>query len=382
MAITPQYIRAAEGYDIYPSGTLAANHPWYILNSSLAGQINLGAGAFGSAALTFPTSTAGSTLTSGFEYQFPSTMQMIRGNTGSGGKGAFAFNFWLNVGTMNPGSGPLLALGTAGVPGSFYPLLYISNTASGGTNLQFLSSVTNPTNAPYNFNIQLNTYYWIQLQFAYYSPDATAANSVLQATYSINGTVLQQDIQVSWTSDVFALNQPANRLKFYASNFISYFLDDLVIQNVSNADSDWPLSGTTNPTPELLPTMTARRIYAIPATANGSTIEWTPSGNEPNWKSATDQTGANYVIADQSGQTDTYKWNAPAANDIRAVTIRGNSGRYQNVVGSFKTGSAAPIVNMTTSSGPSRYISISENDGTNPWTTATINAAEFGQTAQ
>ncbi len=129
-----QFIASAEGFDIYPSGTLAANYPWFVTNSAIAGQINLSAGAFGGAALTFPVSGAPTSLTSGFEYQFPSTMQIIRGNTTTAGKGAFAINFWLNVNTMNPGSGTLLALGTAGVPGSWYPLLNISNSSSGVTN--------------------------------------------------------------------------------------------------------------------------------------------------------------------------------------------------------------------------------------------------------
>jgi hypothetical protein len=88
-----QFIASAEGFDIYPSGTLAANYPWFVTNSAIAGQINLSAGAFGGAALTFPVSGAPTSLTSGFEYQFPSTMQIIRGNTTTAGKGAFAINF-------------------------------------------------------------------------------------------------------------------------------------------------------------------------------------------------------------------------------------------------------------------------------------------------
>lgn len=377
-----QFIAAAEGFDIYPSGSLSANYPWFVTNSAIGGQINLSAGAFGTAALTFPSSGAPSSLTSGFEYQFPSTMQMTRGSTTLNGKGAFAINFWLNVNSMNPGSGTLLALGTAGVPGSWYPLLNISNTASGGTNLQFLTNINSPTSAPYNFNIQLNTYYWIQLQFSYYSTTSSASSAVLTVSYTINGTTLQQDIPVTWSADVFTVGQFANRLKFFASNFISYFMDDLVIQAVSGADTTWPLASGTWPTPETVPAISARRIYAIPATGNGSVTQWTPSGSEPNWQSATDSTGANYVTATDVGQTDTYKWNAPAASDIRAVVMRGNSNRYQNIVGAFKTSSTSGITPMNTANGPSRYIAIAETDGSNPWTTASINAGEFGQTSR
>lgn len=377
-----QFIAAAEGFDIYGSGALPGNYPWFVTNAAQQGQINASAGAFGGAALTFPSSGAGASLVSGFEYQFPSTMGMIRGNTANGGKGAFAINGWLNVNTMSVGSGTLLGLGVAGVPGVVYPLLNISDTTSGGINLQFVTNINSPTSSPYNFNIQLNTYYWVQLQFAYYSPSSTASAAVLTASYSINGTALQTDLPITWSADQFTTGQIANRLKFYASNFISYFWDDLVIQAVSNADANWPLGAGVNPTPEANPAMSARRIYAMTANANGSLTQMTPSGAEPNWQSAADSTGANYVTATAAGQTDTYKYTAPTVGDVRAVTIRGNSNRYQNLNGSFKTSSGGALTQMTTNNGPSRYIGIAETDGTNAWTTASITAAEFGQTSK
>jgi hypothetical protein len=380
MAIA-QFIAAAEGFDIYPSGALAANYPWYTINSTLQGQINTSGGAFGGGALTFPTSAAGTSLASGFEYQFPSTLGMIRGNTAAGGSGAFAINGWLNVNSMNVGSGTLLGLGVAGVPGEVYPLLNISNTAAGGTNLQFVTNINSPSSSPYNFNIQLNTYYWIQLQFAYHSTSTTASTAVLTATYTINGTALQVDIPVTWSADQLTAGQVVNRLKFYCSNFVSYFWDDLVIQAVSSADPSWPLGAGVYPTPETLPSITARRIYALTANANGSLSQWTPSGAEPNWQSAADTTGANYVTATAAGQTDTYKYTAPALSDVRAVTIRGNSNRYQNVNGAFIP-SGGTLTQMNTNNGPSRYIGVAENDGSNAWTNTSINAAEFGQTSK
>jgi hypothetical protein len=378
----PQFIAAQEGFDIYPNGALAANYPWFVTNAAQQGQINSTAGAFGGCALTFPTSGAGSTLVSGFEYQFPSTMSMIRGNTATAGKGSFAISGWLNISTMSAGSGTLLGLGTAGVPGSFYPLLNVSNSTAGGTNLQFITNINSPTSSPYNFNIQLNTYYWVQLQFSYYSATSTASSAVLQATYTINGAAVQTDIPVTWTADVFSGAQIANRLKFYASNFVSYFWDDLMIQAVSGADTNWPLGAGVNPTPETVPSISARRIYALAATGNGSLTQMTPSGAQPNWQSATDTTGANYVLATAIGQTDTYKWNAPAMSDVRAVSIRGNSNRYQNLNGSFKTSAGGTLTQMATNNGASRYIGIAETDGTNAWTTASINAAEFGQSSK
>jgi hypothetical protein len=378
----PQFIAAQEGFDIYPNGAIAANYPWFVTNAAQQGQINATAGAFGGCALTFPTSGAGSTLVSGFEYQFPSTMSMIRGNTSAAGKGSFALSGWLNINTMSAGSGTLLGLGTAGVPGSFYPLLNISNSTAGGTNLQFITNINSPTSSPYNFNIQLNTYYWVQLQFSYYSATSTASSAVLQATYTINGAAVQTDIPVTWTADVFSGAQIANRLKFYASNFLSYFWDDLMIQAVSGADTNWPLGAGVNPTPETVPSISARRIYTLTATGNGSLTQMTPSGAEPNWQSATDTTGANYVTATAVGQTDTYKWNAPAMSDVRAVSIRGSSNRYQNLNGSFKTSAGGTLTQMATNNGASRYIGIAETDGTNAWTAASINAAEFGQTSK
>lgn len=381
MAI-PQYMVAAEGFDIYPSGALAANYPWFVTNTNLRGQIVANDGAFQGNALTFPTSGAGSTLASGMEYQFPSTMQITRGNTAAGGAGAFAVNGWLNINTMTAGSGSLLAIGTAGAPGSLFSLLSISNTATGGTNLQFPTNINSPSSAPFNFNIQLNTYYWIQLQFAYYSTSTTASSAVMKASYTINGVALQLDVPLTWSADVFSAAQPANRLKFYASNFISYFWDDLVIQSVSSADSNWPLAGGVNPTPETVPSMPARQITVGTAVSNGSTVQMTPSGTEPNWQSATDPTGDNFVTATSAGQTDTYKWTTPVTNDVRAVVIKGNSNRYSNVEGSFKTSSVGTLEQMTTNFGPSRYISLSENDGTNAWTQTSIEAGEFGQTSR
>lgn len=156
----------------------------------------------------------------------------------------------------------------------------------------------------------------------------------------------------------------------------------MVIQAVSGADSTWPLGAGVNPTPETLPGISARRIYALTATANGSLVQMTPSGAEPNWQSATDKTGANFVTATAVGQTDTYKWTAPTMSDIRAVSIRGNSNRYQNLNGSFKTSAGGTLTQMTTNNGPSVYIGIAETDGTNAWTTASINAGEFGQTSK
>jgi hypothetical protein len=375
------FVAAVEGFDIYPNGTLPANYPWFITDSTKAAQINLTAGAFGGAALTFPTTGAGSTLSSGTEYQFPSTMRMIRGTT-NGNMGVFSVNMWLNINTMTTGSGTLLSMGTAGIPGSIMPLLNVSQSSSAGVNLQFVTNVNSPTSSPFNFNVQLNTYYWIQLQYAYYSTGAAATTGVLLGSFSVNGTSFLTDQPITWSADVFAAGQVMNRMKFGASNFISYFIDDMVIQAVSNSDANWPLGAGVNPTPESIPAMSARRVFVGTATANGSLTQLTPSGSEPNWQSATDPTGDNFVTATAAGQTDTYKWTAPALSDVRAVVVKGNSNRYSNLQGSFKTSSGGSLVQMNTNFGPSRYVSISENDGANAWTQTSIEAGEFGETSR
>lgn len=374
-----QYVVAAEGFDIYPSGTLAANYPWYVTNTTLAGQINLGAGAFGGAALTFPTSGAPSTSTSGFEYQFPSTLQQVQGGTvASGNAGAFSFSGWLNVTSMTANTaGTLIALGSSSGGSAAQPLLNISNATNSGLNLQFVTNANNPTSVPYNFNIQFNTQYWIQIQLAWYATSATV--SVMRASFSVNSVQVQTDVPVTWNSNNFASGQIIDRIKFYASNFETHLFDDMVIQAVSGADARWPLAAGTNPTPELIPAMPPRRIYAVPATGAGSSTQWTPSGSEPNWQSATDSTGNNYVTAQASGLLDTYKWNCPAVTDVRAVVLRGSSNRYQNVNGAFKTSSTSSVTTIPTNSNASRHISVSETiDGSAAWTQTSINAAEFG----
>jgi hypothetical protein len=377
-----QFVAGQESFDIYSSGSLAASFPWFITNTALNAQINTTAGAFGGGAITLPTSGAPSSLTSGTEYQFLSTMQMIRGNTAAGGQGAFAINGWLNVDTMSAGSGTLLGIGSSSNTGVAFPLLNISQSTTSGLNLQFITNISTPTSAPYNFNIQLNTYYWITMAFAFYSTSTTASTGTMYATYTINGATVLQDQAITWSSDIFTTGQIMNRLKFYGSNFISYFWDDIMVQAVSSADTIWPVAGGSYPTAETVPNIPARRLYAIPATGNGSVDQWTVSGTEPNWQSATDPTGANYITATAVGQTDTYKWNCPAVSDVRVVSLRGNSNRYGNVEGTFKTSSTSGQTNMTTNYGPSRYISFAETDGTNPWTQATINAGEFGQTSR
>lgn len=381
-----EYISGAEGFDIYSAGTLANNgFPWAVMNATLAPQILALQGAFGGNALTFPTSGAPSSLTLGSTYTFQSTMSPIRGKTSGGGSGAFAINFWLYVSSMTDAtSGTLLGLGSSANIALTLPLLNISKSSTAGLNLQFTTNVNSPSSSPINYQIQLQSWYWVSISFAYYSTSTTASTGTFYTSVSVNNSPVITDTQMTWNTDVFSSGQIANLLQFYGSSNISYYLDDLIIQSVSSADSSWPVASGSYPTPETIPNLPSRRIWAIQATGAGSNSQWTPSGSEPNWQSATDPTGTNYVTATDTGQVDTYVWNCPAINDVNAVVMRGNTSRYQNVTAvECDTLGSTPKPMKLTYNGPSGYISISETNSTGAaWTTSTINGAEFGQTSK
>ncbi|QRE00314.1 hypothetical protein [Burkholderia phage BCSR5] len=370
-----QFVVAAESFDIYSNGNLSTDYPWFITNAALTPQININAGAFNQGALTMPTVGAPAALTSGAEYQFPSTMQLLRGSTLAGTKSLFAFSGWLNVNNMGNGNGTLLGLGSTLNSGVAYPLLNISQSATSGLNLQFVTNINSPTSTPFNFNLALNTYYWITLAFSF---EGTAAGSgSLKASYFVNDTPLLQNQQIAWTSDIFIQGQPANRLKLYGANFINYFWDDWVIQCVSSADPEWPAPATVQP--DVLPHIPARHIQVYSAVGPGSHAEWQSDAGEPNWQAATDPTGLKYVVANDLGLRDTYKWSGPAMNDIRGVVLRSASQRYQNVIGVSQPQGATDVKQPTkVGNGPSHAISVLEDDGTNQWTSATLAAAEFG----
>jgi hypothetical protein len=108
----------------------------------------------------------------------------------------------------------------------------------------------------------------------------------------------------------------------------------------------------------------------------------TSDSGEPNYQAATDPTGTKYVAADATNLTDLYKWQLPPVDDIKAVVMRGASTRYQNVQASYKTPTGSITQFKKNVSNPSEYLSVCENDGTDQWTTASIQAAEFGQTSK
>lgn len=381
-----EYLAGAEGFDIYnPGATTISNYgfPWKVLNSTLAPTIINGQGAFGGNAFSLPMTGAPTAMTAGTALQFNSTMTPTRGNLNVGGSGVFAVNFWLYVNKMNTTSGTLLGLGTSANSAVSLPLLNISNSSTAGLNLQFVTNVNSPTSTPYNFSIQLQTWYWVTVSFAYYSTSSSVSTGTFVTSASVNGMPLVTDRLMTWSTDVFSAGQIANYIQFYGSSNIQYLVDDFIVQSVSSADVIWPAL-TNNPTPETIPNLPARRIWAIQASDVGSNTNWIPSGTEPNYESATDPSGQNFITATDTGLVDTYVWECPAVNNINAVVVKGNSNRYQNVSGvSCDTFGSQPNTMGMTYNGASSFVSISENDSTGTqWSSYSINNGEFGLTSK
>jgi hypothetical protein len=297
---------------------------------------------------------------------------------------------WFNLGSLTSGqSGTLLGLGSSLLTTTGYPLLNVSNASASGLNLQFVTNLNSPTSTPVNFGIAFNTYYWLNIYYSVYQPDATAADTVVLLTAKVNDAVVVANQPVSWTSDLLNATQTVNRIKFYGSSNISYFWDDFIVQAVSANDTTWTFGTTTPLTPDMITVLPSRRIYEFAASANGSFTQMTSSSSSlQNWQAATDKTGANYVTATETGQVDTYKWVAPKngsgttlnPTDVSAVVMRGNAQRYQNLRAVYSNGTTVTQMPIN-GSGPSEYVSVAETQGGTQWTAASIVAAEFGQTS-
>jgi hypothetical protein len=368
MSTTSQFIAGAEGLDIYPAGAIGNVFPWYQTNATYQGTIKAGAGPFAGNALAF---AAASLNASGQELQFNSTMQVMKNiAAASGGSGAFGVCGWINVGApVANGTDTLLGIGSSVSATPVIPLLGLTNSSTGGLNLVLPSSVSSLTSAPHLLAITPNTQYWVGVYFAY------KQNAGMTATLCLSGTPVFTDVPITWTSDVFSAGQIANRLKFFSATTAPWQIDDVIIQAVSAADTGlWP-TGTV--TPETIPQFSPRQISLATVTGNGTLNQWSASGSQPNYQSATDPSGANSVIATAVNLTDRYVWNTQAS-DVKAVVYRGQSSRYGQISPvQFANGQQA--VMSTTLAAPSEFIGISESDGTNPWTATSINAAEFGQ---
>jgi hypothetical protein len=371
MSATPQFIVGAEGLDLYAAGVLGNKFPWFQTNATYQGQVVAGAGVFGGNGLSFAVAAANQ---SGMEYQFPSTMQVMKNQVAAGGKGAFGVCGWVKIGTpVATGTDILLALGSSANPAAALPLLGLNNATASGLSLVLPSTTANLVSAPHLLAINPNSALWVGVYFSY-TPNA---NGTLTGTLCLSGSGIYQDVPITFSTDIFTAGQLCNRLRFYSGVVAPWTLDDMIIHAVSNADTLWPAPTTLNP--EVIPQYLPRQISLATATGPGSKADMTPSGSEPNWQSATDQTGANSVIATAINQTDTYKWST-TATDIKAVVYRGQSEKYSQLSAVQLVGATQSTMGLT-EAGPNDFIGISENDGAAQWTATSVAAAEFGQTS-
>lgn len=370
------YTIAAEGFDIYPTGNIVANYPWFVPNAAYVGQISSGTGSFSGNSARFNQAST-TTVTVGTEYEFLSQAQQRLTLVTPGSLAIVSFNGWVRVDTA-PANGTfnLLSLGTSANSTQHIMLMGLSSSTAAGNNLMFARNIITPTTNPYLFSITLGQYYWVQVTLAW------LGTGEMYATYSIDGGALATDARLTWTSDAFSSGYIINRLKFWASTSFSWQLDDMVLQTVSNADSNWPI-GLTAPRPSSITSLGPRRIYTASAISNGSTNQWTPSAGA-NYQAATDPTGATFVTANAFNQVDLYKWSLGTDSpfDISSVVYRGSSVKYRNIKTAFKTPSNPVVVpGGIVAAGANKYVGVIETDGTSAWTKTSIEAAEFGQSS-
>lgn len=361
--MTTNFIKAAEGFDIYPAGSVATNYPWVKKNAA-GGSITAAAGIFGGNALQFSGGTVASETY--LEYMFPSTMQLQRNNTNAGGKGLFAVSGWINNITVTQnGDYPLIGIANT-TDATFYNLLGVRSDAT-GKSLMFPSNFNNISSAPITFPVQSGPM-WVNLRFAY------SQGGVIFASYYINGYYKTTSVQLGWTVDSLPSPGSANKLKLQSGQNVTWQLDDLIVQNVSNADSNWVIAGTI-PRVTDIPTLPVQQIYNSSVISNGSSVQWQSSSTAANYLAATN--GTDHVIADSTLlAADLYKWSGTPATSIVGTVLRGST-TSSNVNAIQKVGSSLNDASVI-SVGNNRFIGITENDGTSAWTAASIAAAEFG----
>ncbi len=368
MATTPQFIKAAEGFDIYPAGALTNNYPWSSVNS-VNQTIAASTGAFGGNALSF---TTGTNLFLA-DYSFPGTGQP---RNAQGTSGVVTWSGWVNIGTpvAQATAQVLVGLGSLSSPGSsgnVLGLLGLSFSTAAGLSLVFPTTLNALATSPFSFAITANTYYWVTVTIAF------AQALPPKAIYTINGNIVF-NANLAYTADLFAAGALANTIKLARTAIGPWLLDDMVVQSVSDADSNWP-GNPYNPlyTPQLQP----RRISNGVAVGNGPTVQMTPSVSVPNFQAATDPTGGEFVTATDIAQTDLYKWTGTGVTDVSAIVYKGTSNRWTNVVPQQSVGGVQTPLPLVTSAS-ARFIGITENDGTNKWTATSIAAGFFGQESQ
>lgn len=379
---TPNVLKAAEGLDIYPDGVIAQDWPWTVSGGGLTTpQIVSGAGPFGTKVLSF---NRGTTYAEGLRYRFPSTGMWTRNNATTAGKSVFGFNMWYRCDTVptTTTTTPIVAWGTTAASAQTIPLLGISQTSGGGTQLAFPSTVASIATSPYLFPINTGVWYWVSIRFIVYP------NAQCFASYTVSGVPLQDNVPITFGSDPMGTNI-CNQIVGYGGGVLgTWSMDDMLIQASSGADADWPPGFTTgvpnNPVMASITNITPRQISLGTISGDGSFSQWTPDTiGLPNWQAAT-QPGHNVEALD-ANLTDTYKATVSSSvtlTDCIGVVVRATTNKYLNVEPATKDSSASAQVNNpgVVSKGTSRFISLMErNQADQVWTKTTIEAAEFGQ---
>lgn len=361
------FMKAAEGYNIYPTGPLTTNYPWTVYPGTTSASIVATAGTDGLNCLQLANTSV--TNTNVADYSIPSTAKLQRV---VGQSGVVGVNFWLNTAAATSGlnAQTIMALGCSSSSGYAYPIVALS-TSSGAYNLAFPTIFNQLSNSPFLFPISLANYYFISIRFAWYDSNIFGA-------YFINGQQLFNQ-QLTWTADNFGGTYLLDRIKYYAASTVTPNIDDSVFQLVSNNDADWPvISG--NPSVNSIDLIPPTRIYSASATGNGAVNQWTATdGTTPNYQAATGSVG---VRATDTGLTDLYQWNVSAsATGVVGVVAKTSSTQNLNIAPQKRVGTTQSPMG-TLNSGSARVIAISESDGTNPWTATSINAAQFGLESQ
>lgn len=381
---TPQFIAGMDGFDRYPAGALSPVWPWVQLNANNAASIVQGASLFNSNAVGFP---AGTSNTCGWVFVVPSTAAFQKNNTKAGGTAAFGFCGYVQLSRLTQaGTDTLLAAGCAQNQGASFPILGQSYSSLYGQSLAFPSTVSGFATKPYLYSVQPGTWYWVGIYFCW------QPNAKLTATYCINGKAIWKDVPVTWLTDILAAGQALNMLKAYNGILGEWYLDDIVLHAASTADATW--TNPTTLTPEILPQFHPKQITLAQATATAFNSGFFSMTGVADYQAATDLSGVNSVGAYQTTNgvgtvgTDSYEyynWQAQAHPHVNAIQYRGASSNLlqvsaaQVVSGQTKTMPVANNGPQGQGNSPGIFVGVSENDGTNRWTQASIEAAEFGQ---
>lgn len=380
----PQFIAGLDGFDRYPAGALSPVWPWVQLNANNTASIVSGYSLFGTNALGFPAQSSNSC---GWVYVVPSTAAFQKNNTHAGGTGAFGFCGYVRLSPISTaGTDTLLAMGCAQNQGASFPILGQSYSSQYGLSLAFPSQVAGLSTKPYLYSLKPNTWVWVGIYFSF------KPNGILLATYCINGKAIWKDVSIGWVTDILASGQAINMLKAFNGTLGEWYLDDMVLHAVSTADATWPSPATL--TPEVLPQFHPKQITVATATATAFNSGFFSMTSEADYQAVTDLSGQNAVGAYQTtngvGTVGTnsyeyYDWQAAAHPKVNAIQYRGSTTNLLQV-SAAQVVSGQEVTMPLLNNGPQGqgnsqgiFVGISENDGTNRWTQASIAAAEFGQ---